>query len=106
MVPVMLFKEFIQMTTEIGKFEEMTAYVVDFEQQIDLSKHGQIKELLPTEIYMKPDGAIDNSPSYAIVCERAGEKYFIQISNKKLQDIIKAFMIDSYHKHKRDEQYL
>jgi len=54
---------------------------------IDLSHLRPIREIRPVELYIKPDGDVEDKPSFVfILTDALGGKYFAQISERMLRE--------------------
>lgn len=57
---------------------------------IDLWNEGPIEQIVSTGVHFKEDGARDNTPSLAFVCESpSGAKYVHQMSIQTLEGVLR-----------------
>jgi hypothetical protein len=61
---------------------------LDCGQQIDLRHESRVLQFVPTEFYIKPDGAQDGTPSLLIVMRHPVGVAFGQISYSMLKPVI------------------
>jgi hypothetical protein len=69
--------------------KEFEAIILEPDQPVEIE--GDITQIKPIQLFVLPRGAIDNTPSYALILLDAfGRKYVAQLTNNMLQSGIKA----------------
>ena len=76
---------------EVSK--SLSVFVWDKSEKIDLLHHGIIEEFVPTEVHVKEEGSIDDTPSYSFLFDDLqGGKFLGQIS----YDMLEKVMFEAY----------